>query len=111
MSLLRDYLRWFNSAPTWLAYAVREQQLKHPENLNAVPVLADPSCAPESCEGGEAREAHLDKTEAGSRGGVQPISPDSGLGACTENPAKAEGDSNPALSRLARLFGKSLGAK
>jgi hypothetical protein len=30
MSLLRDYLRWYQSAPTWLIYTMREQRLNQP---------------------------------------------------------------------------------
>jgi hypothetical protein len=72
-------------------------------------VLVEPSPQPRVAtpaavkEGGEARESNntdgVVKTTKGtsdSRGGRNPISPDSGLGACTENPAKAESQQTPA---------------
>lgn len=46
---------------------------KREESIDAVPVLAEPSCAPESCEGGEARESNKSVQGADrpySRGGI-----------------------------------------
>jgi hypothetical protein len=98
---------------------MREQQLNH---LDAVPVLVEPQQRSQ-VEAVEARESTkptanlslLSGVKEDSRGGVQPISPDSrGL---ETHAAKAEGDSNPALSRLGagkrpRAFVlKKLGAK
>jgi hypothetical protein len=64
MRLLRNYLQWFNTAPTWIIYTMRNQ------NNLPVPVLAKP-CITEA-SGGEARESTSHKAlevSQDSRGG------------------------------------------
>lgn len=64
MNHLRYYLRWFNTTPTWMVYAARDQNLSVPIDSS----VSCPQLAEDGSRGGHPRLTYID------RDGVERIS-------------------------------------